>query len=159
MAGIKAPNSKSWLASRFSSRTPTSRYTLPELPAEHARWLDVADTALHNPEPREPRVNPESRAREQNQNSGEFETCRNQQPEPAAFLPLVRFRYEPPKRLLSMLQDFPKRIRECQELLPRPPKQLIQKEKRLNLCEFSLKTCIRCSGREGPNGGYSTANP
>jgi hypothetical protein len=58
-----------------------------------------------------------------------------------------------------MLQDFPKRIRECQELLPRLPKQLIQKEKRLNPCEFSLKTCIRCSGREGPNGGFSTANP
>jgi hypothetical protein len=42
-------------------------FTLPELSAEHARWLDLAETALHNPEPREPQVNPESRAREQNQ--------------------------------------------------------------------------------------------
>jgi hypothetical protein len=42
-------------------------FTLPELPAEHARWLDLADTALHNPKPREPQVNPESRPREEDQ--------------------------------------------------------------------------------------------
>jgi hypothetical protein len=49
------------------AKTHKQVFSSPELPAEHARWLDLAYIALHNPKPRRPEVNPGSRAREEHQ--------------------------------------------------------------------------------------------
>jgi hypothetical protein len=50
MAGIKAPISKVMaLKPILVAKTHKQVFTSPELLAEHARWLDLADTALHNP--------------------------------------------------------------------------------------------------------------
>jgi hypothetical protein len=42
-------------------------FSSAESPEQQARRLDLADTALHNPRPRAPEVNPENRAREEHQ--------------------------------------------------------------------------------------------
>jgi hypothetical protein len=42
-------------------------FTSAESPEQQARWLELADTALHNEQPREQEMNPGNRARQEHQ--------------------------------------------------------------------------------------------
>jgi hypothetical protein len=49
------------------ARTDKLVFSSAESPEQQARWLDLADTALHNQRPRAPEMNPGNRARQEHQ--------------------------------------------------------------------------------------------
>jgi hypothetical protein len=46
------------------AKTDKQVFSSPQTPDEHTRWLELADTALHNPKPQRPALAPGSSARE-----------------------------------------------------------------------------------------------
>ena len=46
------------------AKTDKPVFSSPQTPDEHSRWLELADTALHNPKPQRPTLAPGSSARE-----------------------------------------------------------------------------------------------
>jgi hypothetical protein len=49
------------------ARTRRQVFISPESAEQRARWLDLADIALHNPKPLEQKVQPGSKARQDHQ--------------------------------------------------------------------------------------------
>jgi hypothetical protein len=50
------------------AKTDKQVFSSPQTPDEHTRWLELADTALHNPKPQRPALAPGSSARESYRN-------------------------------------------------------------------------------------------
>ena len=49
------------------AKTDKQVFSSPQTREEHTRWLELADTALHNPKPQRPALAPGSSARERYQ--------------------------------------------------------------------------------------------